>query len=84
MRLHVKVIPKATRPGIAGWLGDALKIRVSAAPEHGKANGAVCTLLAKQLQVPLNAVRIVSGHSNPHKVVEIDGMDEKTLRERLS
>lgn len=35
VRLKVKVVPGASRPGVAGWLGDALKIRVAAPRRRG-------------------------------------------------
>jgi len=52
-----------------------LKLNVAAPPEHGRANLAVCTLLAEHYGVPHNAVAIVGGHSSPRKTVRIDGRD---------
>src|SRR5947207_8641105 len=47
--LHVKVVPGASRDRIAGKLGDALKVQVSAAAERGKANAAVIAVIAATL-----------------------------------
>ena len=83
MRLAVKVVPKASRAGIAGWIGEALKVRVTAAPERGRANEAVRQVLADALEVPLDRVRIVAGHSSPRKVFEIDDLEDGEARRRI-
>ena len=84
MKLAVKVVPGSSKEGIAGWLGDELKIRVRQVAENGKANEAVRRLLSTTLDVPLNRVRIASGTASPHKTIEILGMDEAAIRQRLS
>jgi uncharacterized protein (TIGR00251 family) len=78
------VVPGASRDSIAGWLGDALKVRVSAPPEKGRANAAVESLIAAALDVPRSDVRIVSGHGTARKIVEIDRMDEAQVNQRLA
>ena len=80
--IQVKVVPKASRDEVAGWLGERLKLRVSAPPERGKANAAVEKLLAKVLGLPPSAVRVVAGAATPLKSVEIDA-PEDVVRERL-
>lgn len=77
------MVPGASRDGIAGWLGDALKVRVAAPPEKGKANAAVEGLIAAALGLPREYVRIVGGHGSARKVVEIDRLDEAEVRRRL-
>ncbi len=49
--IWVKAVPGASRNEIAGVVGDRLKIRISAPPEGGKANKAICKLLASSLGV---------------------------------
>jgi uncharacterized protein len=84
MRCSVKVVPKSSRNAVAGWVGETLKICVTAPPEKGKANAAVEAVLAEALGVVRERVRIVSGHASPRKTVEIDGLDEKEGRRRLT
>lgn len=48
-RLTVKVVPGSSRDQIVGWLGDALKVKVTAPPEKGRANAAVVAILADRL-----------------------------------
>ena len=79
--LWIKAVPGASRNQIAGVLGDRLKIRVAAAPDHGKANRSICELLAKQLKIKISQVSIESGHTNPEKSVRIARVSEASLRE---
>lgn len=80
----MKVVPGASRDAIAGWLGDALKVRVSAPPERGKANAAVEALLAEALGVAPPDVRIVAGQASARKQVEVAGLTAGEIRERLA
>lgn len=82
-RLSLKVSAGASRDRIAGWLGDALKVSVTAAPERGKANAAVEALLAEALGVPRSAVTVVAGHTQPRKQVEVAGLPADEVRRRL-
>lgn len=82
-RLAVKVVPGASRSGISGWLGDALKLRVAAPPERGKANAAVEALICEALGLPRGSVRVVAGARSPRKVLEITGLDENAIFRRL-
>ena len=83
-RLAVKVVPGAARDEIAGWLGEALKVRVAAAPERGKANAAALALLARALELPPASVRVVAGETSARKTVEIAGASEAEVRARLA
>ena len=83
MKLTVKVVPKSSRNSIAGWVGDALKVCVIAAPERGKANAAVEAVLAEALGVTRGRVRLVAGLTSSRKVLEIDGVAPAELHRRL-
>jgi uncharacterized protein (TIGR00251 family) len=83
VRLTLKVVPGTRRDVVDGWLGEALKVRVSAPPERGKANAAVVRLLAEVLAIPAQQVEVVSGTTSPHKIVEVEGLSEETLLARL-
>ena len=71
IRLKLRVAPGATRPGIVGRHGTGWKVRVSAAPEAGKANAAVVSILAKTLALPARDIEIVSGVTSRDKVVSL-------------
>ena len=69
--IWIKAVPGASRDEIAGVIGDRLKLRVSAAPEAGKANKAICKLISSAIGVKLKRVSIDSGQTNPEKIVRI-------------
>jgi uncharacterized protein (TIGR00251 family) len=79
-QLKVKVVPGSSRNQIAGWLGDALKIKVTAPPEKGKANEAVIELLAETFGIAADNIEVVSGHSSPSKLIAITGMDDEAIK----
>jgi uncharacterized protein YggU (UPF0235/DUF167 family) len=78
------VIPGASTSGVVGRHGEAWKIRVSAAPEGGRANEAVIRLLADTLSVPRDAVTVVSGHGGRDKIVELAGLGPTQIERRLA
>ncbi len=75
VRFTVRVQPRASRSEVMGAHGTALKVRVAAAPVDGAANEALVEILARELGVPRNAVRIVSGEASRTKVMEVSGVD---------
>jgi len=83
-RLAVKVVPGASRAELGGWLGETLKVRVTAPPEGGRANLMVGRLVAEALGLPASAVRLVAGAGSQRKVLEIDGLDARAVRLRLA
>jgi hypothetical protein len=82
--INVKAVPRATRDEIVGWLDGALKIRVAAAPQDGRANAALETLLAATLGLRNSAVRVAAGHGSARKRVEIQGIERAELERRLA
>jgi uncharacterized protein (TIGR00251 family) len=83
-RVRLRVAPGATRTGVVGRHGEAWKVRVTAAPEDGRANEAVVRLLADTLSLPREAVTLVSGHGTRDKIVELEGIAPSLIERRLS
>jgi hypothetical protein len=87
LRVALKVMPKAAHAEIAGIEADAagrarLKVRVTEAPEGGKANAAVVKLLAKAWKLPKSALRVTAGAKDRRKTLLVAG-DPDELAPRL-
>ena len=76
--MHVQ--PRASRPGVAGLHGDAIKVRVAAPPLEGKANDALAELLAQALGVGRRAVHLFAGTAARDKIVEVSGVTADDVR----
>ena len=83
VKLPLKVVPGASRCAIAGWFGDALRVRVSAPPERGRANAEVIRLLAQRLGLPGSALAIVGGSTSARKTLRICGLERAEVMRRL-
>jgi uncharacterized protein len=83
-RLRVTVSPGASRTELVGRHGDGWRVRVTAAPERGRANEALCRLLAEALGVPPASVRVVGGGAARSKVVEVDDLAGGEIDRRLA
>ena len=81
--LAVHVQPGAGRSAVVGRHGAALKVRVAAAPEQGRANQACAELLAETFGVRPAAVELVSGDASRSKRFRISGLDLDEFRRRL-
>jgi uncharacterized protein YggU (UPF0235/DUF167 family) len=77
-------VPRASRDAIVGWLDGALKVRVAAPPQDGRANAALEALLAAALGIPKSAVRVAAGHGSARKRVDVDGLEPDEIERRLA
>ncbi len=81
VEVRVLVVPNTSRNEIVGLHGDRIRIRVTAPPEHGKANSAVCALLCATTGARSGTV--TQGGSSRHKTVVLSGVSHDTVRHRL-
>jgi uncharacterized protein YggU (UPF0235/DUF167 family) len=79
-KIAVRVTPRARADEIVGERGGLLLVRVSAAPEDGRANAALCRLLAKRAGVGVRFVSVVRGAGSREKIVRVDGISAEGLR----
>jgi len=82
-RLAIKAVPNAPRNQVAGWLGDALKIKVHAPALEGRANEELCEFLADVLGIPRRNVRLLQGEKSRQKLLQIDGLSLAEVKARL-
>lgn len=82
-RITVRVTPGAREDAVVGWQDDALRVRVRAQAERGKANDAVCLLIATTLGVPRGSVSIARGATARGKILHIEGIDDEEARHKL-
>jgi uncharacterized protein (TIGR00251 family) len=82
--VRVRVMPRAGRDEIVGERGASLVVRVKAPPVDGRANTAVCKLLAKAAGLPAGAAELVRGASARDKVVRLPGVAAADVAQRLT
>ncbi len=84
-RLLVRLTPRGGRDAVEGFdLDGTLRVRVAPPPVDGAANAALVRLLAKQLGIGRSSVRLVAGGQSRIKTVEVEGLSDAEVRERLN
>lgn len=78
-----RVSPSARRTRVQGVYGERIKVHVSAPPEDDKANTELTVSLARWLELPLDCVRVHSGHKGRDKLLAFSDIAEADLRRRL-
>jgi len=81
--LSVKVVPGSSRTVAGEVLDGALKIKVAAPPEKGKANAALIAFVSRRLGVRKTDVTILSGHGASRKQLAIQGVAAGDVMRRL-
>jgi uncharacterized protein (TIGR00251 family) len=82
--LTVRVTPRAAHDAIAVTPAGAISVRVTAPPTGGRANDAVCRLLAKRLGVAPSRVTIARGAGSRTKTIRLDGLETGEALRRLA
>jgi uncharacterized protein (TIGR00251 family) len=83
VRIRLRVQPRAARTEVVGAHGDALRVRLTAAPVEGEANEALVRFLAERLGVARSLVQVVAGRTARTKVVKVEGISAQEARLRL-
>jgi len=72
--LPVRVVPRASRSGVAGTRDGAILVRLSAAPVEGAANRELVNTLSRALGLPRRALTITAGATSRTKRVRVEGL----------
>jgi uncharacterized protein (TIGR00251 family) len=82
-QLAVRVQARAGRDEIVGERAGAVVVRVSAPAIEGRANEALCKLIARRAGVARRAVSVIRGERSRDKVVRVEGIGGAELRRAL-
>ncbi len=74
--ITVRVQPRARVDQVVTVRNGVLVVRVTAPPLDGRANEAVCRLLATALAVRSSNLRIIRGERAREKSVAVEGLDQ--------
>jgi uncharacterized protein (TIGR00251 family) len=77
--IEVRLRPRGRGDELIGFENGVLQARVSAPPVDGRANKALCKLIAKRARVAPSRVSVVRGEKSRDKLVRVEGVDEATL-----
>ena len=81
--IPIRLQPRSRRNEVVGERAGAIVVRVTAPPVDGKANAALCALVADAAGVPPSRVHVVRGRTARDKVVRVDGAEEAAVRAAL-
>jgi uncharacterized protein YggU (UPF0235/DUF167 family) len=82
-QIRVRLTPRAAREQISAGDGGSYLVRVTAPPVDGRANDALCRLIARRAGVAPSRVTLLRGAKGREKVLAVDGIDGAILHERL-
>ena len=68
--------PRSSKNKICGIQGESLKIRLTSPPVENAANKMCTKFLAKQLDIALSQITIVSGQKGRNKIIRIEEIEE--------
>ncbi|PYK40585.1 MAG: hypothetical protein DME49_00075 [Verrucomicrobia bacterium] len=81
LRFHV--VPNAKENEVVGRHGVAIKVKLRAPAVKGKANAALRSFLAEELNISESRITLASGQKSREKLIRIDALSEEDVRRRL-
>jgi len=81
LRFHI--VPNAKQNGVMGEHGAAIKIKLRTPAVEGKANAALRSFLANELEISEGRIVLERGQKSREKVIRIEGLSDEEVRCRL-
>lgn len=81
--IDVRLRPRGGGDELLGLRDGVLQARVTAPPVEGRANKALCRLIAKRVGVAPSRVSVVRGEKGRDKVVRVEGVEAAALHAAL-
>jgi uncharacterized protein (TIGR00251 family) len=82
--LSVKALPGSSRNQLGGVREGALKVKVAAAPEDGRANRELRGYLSKLLDCPKSGVILAAGEKSRQKLIRLPALYRERLERLLA
>ena len=82
-QIEVRLTPRASSDQLMGISEGILRARVTAPPVDGKANKALCRLIAKRIEIAPSKVAVVRGGRSRSKIVRVQGLSPAGLEQAL-
>jgi Uncharacterized conserved protein len=82
-QIQVRLRPRGGSDELIGMRDGVLQAKVTAPPVDGKANRALCKMIAKRVGVAPSRVSVVRGERSRDKLVRVEGVDAPTLERAL-
>jgi uncharacterized protein (TIGR00251 family) len=82
-QIMVRVQARARRDELVGTRDGVVLVRVSAPPVDGRANRALCRLIARRAGVAPSRVTILRGQRSREKLIRVQGIDSAALQAAL-
>lgn len=79
--LHVCVLPRASRSGIAEVREDDVRVRLQSPPLDGRANKELIQFMAEHLNCSKRSIQLLNGKKNRNKTLLVQGLSPTEIQE---
>jgi uncharacterized protein len=84
-KLKIKLVPKSSENRISEYMSDGtIKIKLTAPPADNKANKALVSFLAKQLNLHKKQIEITSGLKSRNKTILLKNTTKKEIENAIN